>query len=740
MKQILRITTTIFFLLAANSVYCVNSDIELIKERILENLMQADVNDTQIRGLVETIRDDGTWPGINYKDVSREAFEHRYHLDNMVNLARAYKSGSSDYYKNEKVKNVIISALRHWSENDYICDNWWHNQIGTPNNLITLMLIMGDELPGELIEKTQPIIGRAHVDAPGARPGGDRIKIAGIQAKNSLFTGDYETFNNIVRIIESEIKYSDWVGATYGYGYRHIPTGFSNRKMGGRGIMYDNSFHHRVDGVNNTLSYGLGYAAAFAEWAVYVADTRYAFSNEKSAQLIDYFLDGICKTAVFGKYPDAGAKNRSISREGTLHAYNTDLPEKLLVISDYRNKELQEIAAIRKEGIKPTTSHATFYYHSEHFSFQRPDWFTSVRMYSTRNHNMEQPYNSEGLFNHHRGDGVNHISVTGDEYYNIWPVYDYQKIPGTTVMQKPEMPSPREIQKLGDTKFVGAVTDGKYGAVAFDFKSPHDPLIARKSWFLFDNEYVCLGTGISCPNDDLPVVTTLNQCLLRDDVTVSSGNISSVIEKGEKEYTNVDWVFQDGIGYSFPESVTVNIKNDEASGSWWRINKQSDSPKDEISLDVFKLWLDHGERASEETYEYIVVPATTVEQMKERNSVSNIKIIANTPEVQAVMNNELELCQVVFYEAGEVEITKGYKLVSDHPGIVMIKMNGNKISKISVTDPTRELDNYHLSVSEKITNPGQYLEAAWDEKQKMTDITIRLPRKNYRGASVTINL
>ncbi|MCF6332852.1 MAG: hypothetical protein L3J11_06170, partial [Draconibacterium sp.] len=394
---------------------------------------------------------------------------------------------------------------------------------------------------------------------------------------------------------------------------RHIATGFSNREAGGRGIQYDNSFHHRVDGVNNTLSYGLGYADAFVEWALYTNGTQYSFSEEKLDQLINYFLDGICKMAVFGKYPDAGAKNRSISREGTLHAYSAKTAERLLLTTDYRKNELQEIADIRNKGTKPTLSHATFFWNTEHFTFQRPNFFTSVRMYSTRNYNMEQPYNSEGLLNHYRGDGANHISRTGDEYYDIWPVYDYQKIPGTTIMQKPELPAPNEIQKLGLTGFVGAVTDGKYATAAFDFRSPHDPLIARKSWFFFDDEYVCLGAGISCKTN-LPVVTTLNQCLLRGDVTISSENKKSVIGKGENKFDNVDWVFQDGVGYVFPKPTTVNIKNSEATGSWWRINKQTNSPKEEISLDVFKLWLNHSERPSEETYEYIIVP--TILQLK----------------------------------------------------------------------------------------------------------------------------
>ncbi len=740
MKYLLHTVIVVSFLLSFSISKGALSDIDIIKKRVLEEVMQPVPDDSVVEELLASVQPDGTWPGINYADVSREGFEHRVHLANMLTLARAYKSRKSKYYQKKKVKDTIELALKNWVDHDYFCDNWWHNQIGTPNAMVSLMLIIGNELSKELVNKAQPIINRANINAPGARPGGDRIKIAGIEAKNQLFLGNKEPFEQVVKVIENEIKFAEWIGNDFGYGYRLNIGGFANRNAGGRGIQYDNSFHHRTDGVNNTLSYGLSYAQAFVEWAAYTAGTDYAFSEEKLERLVDYYLDGICKTAIYGKYPDPGAKNRSISREGALNPYSAATAEKLLVTGDYRKKELQEIADIRNKGIKPTLSHATFFWDSEHFSFQRPDWFASVRMYSTRVYNMEWPYNSEGLLNHHRGDGVNHVSVTGDECYDIWPVYDYQKIPGTTIMQKTELPAPGEIQKLGETNFVGAVTDGIYGAAAFDFKSPHDPLVARKSWFFFDNEYVCLGAGISCTEKDLPVVTTLNQCLLRGDVTVSGHNVKNVIPKGENEFGNIDWVFQDGVGYIFPEPTTVNIKNSEATGSWWRINKQSDSPKKEVSQEVFKLWINHGKRPSDESYQYIVVPATTIEEMELNTSKNNIEILANTSEIQAVKNNALGLCQVVFYKAGEIEIADGYKLVSDSPGIVMLKMEGNKATKISVADPNRELDNFHLSVSEKIENRGEFLNADWDAEQELTHITIRLPRKNYRGASITMKL
>jgi chondroitin AC lyase len=744
MKRALKILVWFFFSAIATTTIGAPTDFEIIKKRVVEDLVQPGVNDTEIKSLTEQLQEDGTWPGIDYEDVSNEGFQHSRHYSNMVNLARAYRKSTSAFYKSEEVRSAIEHALKNWVDNDYICENWWFNQIGTPDNLVDVLLLAGSDLPQELVDKTQPIIGRANIDAPGARPGGDRIKIAGIQAKNMLFLGERETFEKVVRVIENEIKYVEWIGKKYGYTYRRHPGGFGNRSAGGRGIQYGNSFHHRTDGVNNTLSYGIGYANAFVEWAVYTAGTRFAFAEEKLSRLVDYYLDGICKTAVFGKYPDPGAKNRSVSRRGTLRPYSAKIAEDLLFTTNYRKDELQEIADIRNKGIIPTLSHATFFWNSEHFSFQRPGWFASVRMYSTRNHNMEVPYNSEGLLNHHRGDGANHISRTGDEYYDIFPVFDYQKVPGTTIMQKPELPDPNQIQKIGLTDFVGAVTDSLYGAVAFDFKSPHDPLIARKAWFFFDELFVCLGAGISCKNGSYPVVTTINQCLLKGDVHVSWDQWRGEAERGERQFPGASWVFHDGVGYIFPNISQADpyVMNKEVTGSWRRISKQSSTPKNEVTKDVFKLWIDHGVRPSDASYEYIVLPSATLDETSNYLGSGSDKIhfLVNTPELQAVKHTGSNICQAVFYEAGELQISEGLKIVAHNPGIIMLKMKNGAITEISLADPNRELGRFHLSVSEKIEKHGDNFSAVWNEKDRLSRISVKLPENNYAGDSSTIEL
>lgn len=181
--------------------------------------------------------------------------------------------------------------------------------------------------------------------------------------------------------------------------------------------------------------------------------------------------------------------------------------------------------------------------------------------------------------NHHKGDGANFLSVEGDEYLNIWPVYDWQKIPGATILHKPELPPANKVLMTGVTGFVGAVTDGEYGAVAFDFISPHDFTRARKGWFFFDETYVCLGSGIESPSRTLPVVTTINQALLKGGVKVSYGGTEETLEKGKHQIKNAKWVFHNGTGYYFPDSTTVQLSNQEKSGEMDRYHQAIFGPK-----------------------------------------------------------------------------------------------------------------------------------------------------------------
>ena len=215
-----------------------SSDIDIIRDRVYHTILdnynysvfsstESGFDDDAIKKILSDF-DGNKWPYIRYEDVSREGFDNTIHLNNLLRLAVAYKSSASNYFNDKNILKTIIRGLKFWCDNDFIGENWWNNQIGTPQMLVRIMLVVGDELPQKLILKSQKIIGRADITKGGSRPGGDRIKVASIAAKNQLFLKNQTQFELIINIIENEIKFVDWIGKEFGYTYSKSNTGGFN--------------------------------------------------------------------------------------------------------------------------------------------------------------------------------------------------------------------------------------------------------------------------------------------------------------------------------------------------------------------------------------------------------------------------------------------------------------------------------------------------------------------------------
>lgn len=583
-----------------------------------------------------------------------------------------------------------------------------------PGYMIDLLLIMDDDLTEKQKSEGLKIAGRARMGGVGARPGGDLIQIAALMSKQALFRRDEAFLEEVLKIMADEIK---------------ITTD--------RGLKPDMSFHHRTDNVISTLTYGSGFIDSYVYWIVQTQGTKFLLPESALKLLIDYFLDGMVPTMVHGKYPDPGARNREMTRLGALSPAGPELAEHLLQASSYRKEELMQIIKIRKGEIEPNLRKTRFFWHSEYFSHQRPGYFTSVRMHSSRNHTMEEPHNEEGLLMHHFGDGSNFISVSGSEYVDLYPVWDWQRIPGTTVVQKPELPHWREIAQKGLSDFVGGVSDGAYGTAAFDFKSPHDPLQARKAWFFFDREYVSLGAGIHSLAP-FPVNTTLNQSSLNSEVVVRSAQRRQVIDPGNHQIEEVNWVHHDKVAYLFPFPMTVHVSNKKASGNWRQINHQAWATSETVSKELFTIWVDHGTKPASANYAYIVIPNIEMPELEAYHKEPRIKILSNDRSVQAVQHLDLGQIQLVFYEAGKFDWDQNHWIQVDQPCIILMETGEGKINKLAVSDPTQKLDSLKIKTSFETEHLSGAHTANWDKEKRRNTIEINLPKGGHAGRSVVL--
>ena len=63
-------------------------------------------------------------------------------------------------------------------------------------------------------------------------------------------------------------------------------------------------------------------------------------------------------------------------------------------------------------------------------------------------------------------------------------------------------------------------------------------------------------------------VTTINQALMRSDVTVMQDGEIKILPNGDRESDKVKWVHHDKIGYILPEPTNIRISNQVEKGRW----------------------------------------------------------------------------------------------------------------------------------------------------------------------------
>ena len=153
------------------------------------------------------------------------------------------------------------------------------------------------------------------------------------------------------------------------------------------------------------------------------------------------------------------------------------------------------------------------------------------------------------------------------------------------------------------------------------------------------------------------------------------------------------------------------------------------------------LCFDHGQRPKNASYQYIVVPDVSVQTL-EATAENNrhIEILSNTPEIQAVEHKPLGLSQMVFYTPGQIDTSGGMKIQAHSPGVIMLKTQGNRIQSLTVSDPSRHLNQMRITVPGIYTARSEHFVAQADRNKNKSVILVHLPQGVYAGKSIVVSL
>ncbi len=673
-----------------------------IARRYREEILAPSFSDA--RKLMRSIQPNGSWGDIEY-DTGEIPYGH---LSRCLEMFGAYRKPGHKYEGSDAMLDAARRAFHYWMQEDWQDWNWWDNQIGATAEAAKVMLLgRGLIAPGDWAKGLE-VLRRAWPPPDNSLGRGQNLVY---RVNQTILRGVLEDDPAVVRDAMQR-------------------TGDEIRVPAAEGIQVDWSFHQHGPQLY-WGGYGQGFSSDVSSIALKVTGTPYALTPEKLDLIVNLVLDGQ-RWAIRGRALDFGVSGRGITRPGYANAgaQFAGICDRLVQSDPSRQAELKTMErAIQGEAGGEPISGNRHFFTSDFMVHHRPGYYTSFKMASKRVRGTESG-NGEGLRNFHIPDGATWIYRDGTEYDDILPVLDWRQIPGITCEQyRGEIPLCEWGEdSWSDTEWAGGASDGKYGAATFHLKRLN--VEARKAAFYFDDLFVLLGTGISCSGED-PVLTSINQCVLKGDVTVRdrAGVAATVISPGEHTYTKAKWVHHDGVGYVPLGDGSWTVKIAAQTGSRHAINRTYST--ETLSMDVFSAWINHGVRPEVGSYAYAVVPGIEAAELDQWTQSPPVKVLANSEAVQAVRDEGSGVTGAAFMRAGTVEIDEAFVVSVDQPCVAVLREEGDRF-RIAIANPENKALTVHMSVTRKL----QGKDAEWIESEKMSRLTFDLPAGEHAGQSV----
>ncbi|SHO48412.1 polysaccharide lyase family 8 super-sandwich domain-containing protein [Anaerocolumna xylanovorans] len=678
---------------------------------------------------------------VSYKPSSNSADSAAFEtaFERIYAMALAYASKGSQYYKNEALKTEIISALEwmytnvyneNYSVKDKLYGNWWHWQIGMPQNLANTVILMYDVLDKEFINKEVKTLEKFNENPNYA------YKVQGwgkmdMTSANLMDTSLVSALKSVIGRESTGISFSkDAVSTVLPY------------VTSGDGFYEDGSCIQHTN-----LAYTGGYGATLLkgiEKILFLADgTPWEVSDPNAENVYEWIWNGYRPLFANGAIMDM-VSGRGIARpsrtdltagQGVLQGallLSVTAPEPVKSnIQGFVKKHLQSAMAydenylagmsagemteakniLNNSGIIPEDGTPYFkmfsvmdkaVHHTDKFSL-------GISMYSKRTGSFEYG-NGENIKGYHMSDGALYL-YNGDQSQfadNYWPTVDPMRLPGITTDHTEGTISSTWNAHTSTKSWVGgsSVLD-LYGSAGMEFEVENSSLTGKKSWFNFDNEVVALGAGITSSENKKTETIVENRKINGNNTLLINGTPEINSMGDSKTMGNVSYAWlsgnlkdgSDSIGYYFPKAAELSLLREARTGSWRDINTSVPANSEAavpVTRNYLSLAIDHSSNPDKESYSYVLLPGLTAEETSSYQESPQIEILSNTDAVQAVREKTLGVSGYNFWSKGSVN-----GIASDGPSSITVKETEDGLI-LGISDPTQ------LQASVSITLDGTY--------------------------------
>jgi hyaluronate lyase len=623
-------------------------------------------------------------------------------------MARGWGTRGSSVYTNATLAADIISALDWMYNNRYNptrseYDNWWDWEIGGPNDLNTAMCILWPLLSGTQIANYCNAIDHfsptVNLTADNRVWKAEVVGVRGVVGRNAT------------KVAAARDGLSDVSGggANNVFAFVAIDDGFYR----------DGGFiqHHKQP---YTGGYGislLGDASKIAQW---LKPSQWAITDPLQTNMVQWCYNSFQPLIYYGAIPGF-VQGRGISRydisdfsaghgaiNGMLRESQSASPSDAAILKsmvkywaqvDPTGNPINYVDIDLVPVVEQLLADPSVIPRGEligHYRFPsldrvmhlRPGFGFGISMFSQRIVTYES-INGENYHGWFTTYGMSYYYTTNDllQFFdNYWPTIDPYHLPGTTVDLTTLTNSQNQAVTNQQTWVGGCSLSNTFGVTGMLLQDVNTSLTARKSWFMFDDEIVCLGAGItdgSATNVHTVVENRRLNSAGNNAFTVN-GNAMPATLGWTSNLTGVSWCALDSSGgYYFPNGANVTALRQARTGKWSDIDAGGTTTS--YTRNYLSLIWDHGVKPTNATYAYVLLPNYTATSISNYALNPEIIILTNTPVMQAVGETTLNILAANFWTNGSQ--TVGILTASNQCSVICRQTNG--VLEIDASDPTQ---------------------------------------------------
>lgn len=643
----------------------------------------------------------GQWSDIDYVSSTAAAFPVTEHLDRLLALARCYTNTQCNESTSPTLLTTISAGMKHFAEAQYTHTGWWFNYIGIPHKVGELVVyVRANQIPVNTVDY-QALVDAKYLNARSHWSYG--------RGANAIDIAIANMYSGVVRDNSERLSY------------------YSNEALNevGRndiGINADKSFFAHGP-MLNTNSYG--WVLVMRTLQVEAFTRGYYSMSTNSQNSLEGFMDQGMYPTFRGRYHDYLTGGRGgVSRENNLgRGFSTDALQRLNPNRAVHFELVNKVTSGQVSAAQMPYRGVKGYWNGDYLLKNEQAYQYSALTHSNRTMAIEQG-NGENLLGALMSMGSHSIRLSGDEYYNIFPLWDWLKIPGVTGREGQTMNVGWNSKGIAFSGVMSAANN----AIMVHSQNKFGVTV-KKANFVFSDAIVAMASEVTSSQAGL-VTTSLEQNWFRDNVTIglSDGSTDS-LTLGENSYSGEElaYLLHNGTAYVPLDNNTYKVSVEERTGKWTRVNS-SESDRD-ITGTVFTSWIDHGAYPTNTTFSYAIYPGVTA------NSVANLNprnrfVTYQEGSTLAVYDKRDDVLQLVLREAGQWSNTE-LTLVSDQAGMFVVTGVSSQQPTLYFADPdqayttaTVSLYNTHGGASSQLSAPNYQQTNVSSDPLAMGDIQL----------------